>query len=123
MFQTNQCVMPIFEPLASTGSGSCSSRTKLCVPGGTCDHCSAGETAAGPAACVYLSGMTPPSCQAFDVINSGGAAGPRACCAASDPANTPVRSEATARSRTFLFSAFLLMGYLLVKESGEGILV
>src|SRR5262249_48991502 len=90
MFQINQCVMSIFEPLFSTGSGSWRSNTKLCVPGGTCDHCSAGETALGPAACVYLSGMTPPSCHADDVIKSGGVAGPRppACCAVNEPLNT-----------------------------------
>ena len=47
MFQISQCVMSIFEPLLSTGSGSCMSNTKLCVPGGTCDHFSSGETAVG----------------------------------------------------------------------------
>src|SRR5262249_10910394 len=92
MFQINQCVMSIFEPLFSTGSGSCNSSTKLCVPGGTCDHWSAGETALGPAACVGLFGTTLPSCQAELVIKSGGVAGPRppagACCAAIEPPNT-----------------------------------
>src|SRR5262252_7597128 len=77
MFQISQCVMSIFDPLLSTGSGSCISSTKLCVPGGTCDHDSAGDTADGPAACVYLSGITPPSSQAVVVISSGGVAGPR----------------------------------------------
>jgi len=48
MFQINQCVMSIFEPLLSTGSGSCISRTKLCVPAGTCDHFSSGDGAVAP---------------------------------------------------------------------------
>src|SRR5262245_48338934 len=70
--------MSIFDPLFNTGSGSCMSSTKLCVPGGTCDHFSSGETAAPPsAACVYLLGITPPSSHADDVISSGGVAGPR----------------------------------------------
>src|SRR5262245_4073268 len=77
MFQINQCVMSIFEPLFSTGSGSCISSAKLCVPGGTCDHESAGDAAFGPAACVYLSGITPPSSHAVVVMMSGGVAGPR----------------------------------------------
>jgi hypothetical protein len=77
MFQINQCVMSIFEPLLRTGSGSCISRTKLCVPAGTCVHFSSGDTAALPAAIVYLSGMTPPSSQAVVVMSSGGVAGPR----------------------------------------------
>src|SRR5262245_1809306 len=77
MFQISQCVMSIFEPLLSTGSGSCISSTKLWVPGGACDHDSAGETAEGPATCVYLSGITPPSSHAVVVISSGGVAGPR----------------------------------------------
>src|SRR5437868_15457988 len=76
MFHTSQCVMSIFEPLLSTGSGSCISRTKLCVPAGTWDHFNSGDTAAA-AAIVYLSGMTPPSCHAVVVMISGGAAGPR----------------------------------------------
>src|SRR5262245_51636113 len=58
IFQMSQCVMSIFEPFARTGSGSCISSTKLCVPGGTCDHFNSGDTALGPAAIVYLSGMT-----------------------------------------------------------------
>ena len=45
MFQISQCVMSIFDPLLSTGSGSCISSTKLCVPDGTCDHSSFGDTA------------------------------------------------------------------------------
>src|SRR5882672_6695468 len=77
MFQINQCVMSIFEPLLSTGSGSCMSRTKVCVPGGTCDHLSSGDGDVGPAACVYLSGITPPSSHAVDVMIRGGVAGPR----------------------------------------------
>src|SRR5215813_2337197 len=77
MFQTSQCVTSIFELLLSAGSGSCISRTKLCVPGGTCDHLSSGDGASGPAACVYLSGMTPPSSQAVVVMRSGGVCGPR----------------------------------------------
>src|ERR1051325_3984907 len=72
MFHATQCVMSIFEPLFSTGSGSCMMITKLCVPIGTCDHESAGDGAVGPAACVYLSGMTPPSSNAVVVISSGG---------------------------------------------------
>ena len=72
MFQITQWVMSIFEPRFSTGSGSCMMSTKLCVPIGTCDHESAGETAIAPAACVYLSGMTPPSSNAVVVISSGG---------------------------------------------------
>src|SRR5205814_9241273 len=55
-------------PLLSTGSGSCKSRTKLCVPVGTCDHFSSGDGAVGPAAWVYLSEMTPPSSQADEVM-------------------------------------------------------
>ena len=77
MFQTSQCVMSIFDPFASTGSGSCMSSTKLCVPGGTCDQSSLGDTAFAPAAIVYLSGMTPPSSHAAVVMISGGVAGPR----------------------------------------------
>src|SRR5262245_15817212 len=76
MFQISQCVMSIFDPLFNTGSGSCMRSTKLCVPGGTCDHFSSGETAAPPsAACVYLLGITPPSSHADDVISSGGVRG------------------------------------------------
>ena len=81
MFQINQWVTSIFELLLRTGSGSWNSRTKLCVPIGTCDHFSSGETAIGPAFCVYLSGMTPPSSNAVVVINNGGAC--RAASAAS----------------------------------------
>src|SRR5262249_18138193 len=77
MFHTSQCVMSIFDPLLSTGSGSCMSRTKLCVPAGTCDHFSSGDGEVGPAAWVYLSGMTPPSSHADEVMMSGGVAGPR----------------------------------------------
>src|SRR5262249_39068495 len=77
MFQISQCVMSIFEPRCRTGSGSCISSTKLWVPGGTCDHSSFGDTAAVPAACVYLSGITPPSSHAVVVMTSGGVAGPR----------------------------------------------
>src|SRR5215471_17443057 len=77
MFQTSQCVMSIFEPRLSTGSGSCISRTKLCVPDGTCDHFNSGDGAVGPDACVYLSGMTPPSSHALELMISGGFAGPR----------------------------------------------
>src|SRR4051794_25874850 len=77
MFHTSQCVMSIFDPLLSTGSGSCINRTKLCVPGGTCDHFSSGDGEVGPPACVYLSGITPPSSQADEVMISGGVAGPR----------------------------------------------
>src|SRR5256885_4747490 len=77
MFQISQCVMSIFDPLLSTGSGSCISSTKVCVPGGTCDHFSSGDGAVGPEACVYLSGITPPSCHADEVMISGGVAGPR----------------------------------------------
>src|SRR5262245_39229810 len=73
----SQCVMSIFEPFARTGSGSCISSTKLCVPGGACDHFNSGDTALGPAAIVYLSGMTPPSSHADVVMISGGTAGPR----------------------------------------------
>src|SRR5471030_2531359 len=69
--------MSIFDPLFSTGSGSCMSSTKLCVPEGTCDHLSSGDGDVGPAACVYLSGMTPPSSHAVDVMMRGGVAGPR----------------------------------------------
>src|SRR5262249_21368904 len=77
MFQTSQCVISIFEPRLSTGSGSCISSTKLCVPAGTCDHFCGGEGAVGPAACVYLPGITPPSPQAEGVMRGGGVAGPR----------------------------------------------
>ena len=42
------------------------------VPIGTWDHLSSGDTAIGPAACVYLSGMTPPSSKAVVVISNGG---------------------------------------------------
>src|SRR5262245_39309493 len=112
MFQINQCVMSIFEPLANTGSGSCISSTKLCVPGGTCDHWSAGETALGPAACVYLSGMTPPSCQADVVSKSGGVAGPRppagACCAAIEPVNTATSETIIRFLIVLLTSRFLI---------------
>src|SRR4029077_9709868 len=58
-------------------SGSCISSAKLCVPAGTCDHFSFGDTAAAPAAIVYLSGITPPSSHAVVVMISGGVAGPR----------------------------------------------
>src|SRR5215470_18346544 len=75
MFHTSQWVMSIFDPLLSTGSGSCMSSTKVCVPGGTCDHLSSGDGAIGPAACVYLSGITPPSSKADVVISSGGGRG------------------------------------------------
>src|ERR1043165_6646047 len=75
MFQISQCVMSIFEPLLSTGSGSCISSTKLCVPIGTCDHLSSGDGDIGPPACVYLSGITPPSSKAVVVISSGGGRG------------------------------------------------
>src|SRR4029079_13108482 len=77
MFQISQCVMSIFEPLCSTGSGSCISSTKLGVPGGTCDHLSSGDGAVGPAAWVYLSGITPPSSHAGEGMLSGGTCGPR----------------------------------------------
>src|SRR5262249_56011453 len=77
MFHASQCVMSFFDPLLSTGSGSCMSSTKLCVPGGPCDHFNSGDGAVGPPACVYLSGMTPPSSHAEDVMISGGVAGPR----------------------------------------------
>jgi len=50
---------------------------KLCVPGGTCVQLNAGFGAVAPAACVYLSGITPPSSHAVDVMISGGVAGPR----------------------------------------------
>src|SRR5262245_29545914 len=69
--------MSIFDPFASTGSGSCINSTKLCVPGGTCDQSSFGEGAVGPDACVYLSGITPPSSHALVVMINGGLAGPR----------------------------------------------
>src|SRR5215467_4673953 len=75
MFQISQCVMSILEPLLSTGSGSCISSTKLCVPIGTCDHFSSGDGDIGPPACVYLSGITPPSSNAVVVISSGGGRG------------------------------------------------
>src|SRR6478752_890333 len=75
MFQISQCVMSILEPLLSTGSGSCISSTKLCVPIGTCDHLSSGDGDIGPPACVYLSGITPPSSKAVVVISSGGGRG------------------------------------------------
>src|SRR5258707_9856821 len=77
MFQINQCVMSIFDPLFRTGSGSCISSTNVCVPAGACDHFNSGDTADGPAACVYLSGITPPSSHAAVVMRSGGVAGPR----------------------------------------------
>src|SRR4029077_19404867 len=113
MFQMSQWVMSIFEPLLSTGSGSCSSTTKLCVPGGTCDHCSAGDTAAGPAACVYLSGITPPSGQAVDVIKSGGTAGPRpaagGCCALIELLKTPDNSNTASKSAHLIFPSFLVI--------------
>jgi hypothetical protein len=101
MFHTSQWVMSIFEPLLSTGSGSCISRTKLWVPGGTCDQLSAGETALAPAAWVYLSGMTPPSSQAVVVINSGGTCGPRAPPArACPPAGAPAAAPCGACAST-----------------------
>src|SRR5207237_5618405 len=77
MSQINQWVMSIFEPFCSTGSGSCNSSTKLCVPIGTCDQLSAGLGAVAPPACVYLSGLTPPSSHADEVMSSGGVCGPR----------------------------------------------
>ena len=44
IFQISQCVTSIFELFAGiAGSGSCMSSTKLCVPGGTCDHFSSGD--------------------------------------------------------------------------------
>src|SRR4029077_14575988 len=78
MFQMSQCVTSPFELLAGiAGSGSFMMIAKLCVPGGTCDQLRAGDGAVGPAACVYLSGMTPPSSQAVDVMIIGGVCGPR----------------------------------------------
>src|SRR5215467_13348511 len=78
MFHTSQCVMSIFELFAGNdGSGSFMISTKLCVPGGTCVQLSAGFGAVGPAACVYLSGITPPSSHAVDVMINGGVCGPR----------------------------------------------
>src|SRR3981081_3385565 len=77
MFQISQCVMSILEPLLSTGSGSCRSSTKLCVPDGTCVHLSSGDTVFAPAAIVNFSGVTPPSSHALVVMIRGGAAGPR----------------------------------------------
>src|SRR5260370_11978 len=44
---------------------------------GTWDHLSSGDTAIGPAAIVYLVGMTPPSSQAVVVMINGGVWGPR----------------------------------------------
>src|SRR5262245_46943001 len=100
MFQINQCVMSIFEPLARTGSGSCISRTKLWVPAGTCDHFSSGDTAALPAAIVYLSGMTPPSSHAVVVMSSGGVAGPRPPPRCPAPAGGGVWAAAAAADAT-----------------------
>src|SRR3954465_2583111 len=78
MFQISQCVTAPFELLAGiAGSGSFMMIAKLCVPGGTCDQDSAGEGAVGPAACVYLSGITPPSSHADEVMSRGGVCGPR----------------------------------------------
>src|SRR5438067_1300417 len=117
MFQNSQCVMSIFEPFWSTGSGSCISNAKLCVPGGTCDHSSFGDTAFAPAAMVYLSGITPPSSHAVVVMINGGVAGPRPPrpCPA-PPAGgcwaDEVEIAATARTNTVInfFIASLLTG-------------
>src|SRR5262249_40618954 len=78
MFHASQCKMSVLELFCRTGSVSCMSRTKLCVPIGTCDHFNSGDTAIGPAFCVYLSGITPPSSKDVVVMRSGGVCGPRA---------------------------------------------
>src|SRR5712691_3338756 len=129
MFQINQCVMSIFEPLASTGSGSCMSSTKLCVPIGTCDHLSSGDGAVAPAACVYLSGMTPPSSHAVDVMIRGGVAGPRppplACppppgaCAIAGV--DPSAHNVAAASRPFADRTFLRMAFLLARTDRKSV--
>ena len=54
-------------------SGSRMFSTKLTVPAGTFVHVSAGDTCSP--ACVYLSGITPPSGNAVVVSVRGGAAG------------------------------------------------
>src|SRR5215471_17778972 len=120
MFQISQCVTSILELFISTGSGSCISSTKLCVPIGTCDHLSSGDGDIGPAACVYLSGMTPPSSKAVVVISSGGGRGgppggaPPAGgwpCAKTCPDQTPRKStaaNAVVECSTYLFIVFAL---------------
>src|SRR5215471_1123292 len=78
IFQTSQWVTSPFELFAGiAGSGSFMISTKLCVPGGTCDQLRAGFGEFWPAAPVYLSGITPPSSQAVDVMINGGVCGPR----------------------------------------------
>src|SRR5215831_17491182 len=78
IFHASQCVTSPLELLAGmAGSGSFMISTKLCVPGGTCDQLNAGFGEVGPPACVYLSGITPPSSHAVDVMISGGVCGPR----------------------------------------------
>src|ERR1700756_5259940 len=74
MFQMSQCVTAPLALLAGiAGSGSFMMIAKLCVPGGTCVQLSAGLGAGCVAAApVYLSGITPPSSQAVDVMMSGG---------------------------------------------------
>src|SRR5438045_7630704 len=112
MFQTSQCVMSIFEPFCSTGSGSCNRSTKVCVPIGTCDHLSSGDGEVAPAACVYLSGITPPSSHADEVMISGGACGPRpAPRPCPPPAGGPCASSAKLIANVIVAvaSAFILI--------------
>src|SRR5215472_13536309 len=61
-------------PLRGATSGSCMIKAKLCVPGGVFSQESAGDTGDGEA-CVYLSGMTPPSVKEELVNIMGMAAG------------------------------------------------
>jgi hypothetical protein len=60
--------------------------------------------------------MTPPSCQAVDVIKSGGTAGPRpaagGCCAFIELLKTPDNSNTTIKSAHLIFASFLVIIFL-----------
>src|SRR5579871_4873566 len=94
IFQAIQWVTSSSFLLIAT-SGSWNSSTKLCVPGGTFDHSSAGETASGPACCVYLSGITLPSGNDGLVSRIAGGGGPflpPPGCAITAPASNIVKA-------------------------------
>src|SRR5215469_7962740 len=58
-----QCSTSV-EPLFGAVSGSCMMSAKLMVPVGALSQLKAGDTGVVLLACVYLSGMTPPSAKA-----------------------------------------------------------
>src|SRR5687767_656373 len=73
MFQTIQCSMSSV-PCPTAASTSCAMTTKLVVLSGTLLHASGGDTDAP--ACVYLTGIVPPSLHAV-VVNDIVWIGPR----------------------------------------------